>query len=588
MVNKVAYVTPSLRKWATNPRLWPWLAWFMLHAGTALAARIDVTLDHNPVSIDESFTLTFSAQETPDDDPDFHALDQDFEVLAQNQSNQFSLDNGRASRRIEWQVTVMAKRTGALEIPPIPFGKDRSEPFSVTVTQGSARRGNSGNGEVFLEVEAEPKSPYVQAQVIYTVRVLSRVSFGEARLSTPEAGDALIERLGDGQNPSSIVIRDGVQYKMTEIRYALFPQKSGPLKIEPMRLEMQVASGGRSMFNSFFNQQTRTQRVNSEPLDLDVRPVPAEFKGKHWLPAEQLELEDSWAKNPPRTASGEPITRTLTVKAKGATVGLLPELNPQAAPASNDIKQYPDQPVLNEDKSSSGLSSSRQEKSALIASRPGNYRMPAVEIPWWNTTTNQPEIARLPERALAVLPSAETQAKETPPAQAEPVPPPETAPAPPATANLRLDGGSASNHWFWVALLFGLGWLATGLAWWLSRHPNVHRTERTTRERLNSVRRLIAAIERACRANDPLAARKALAEWDAHCWTGTALYGDDLEQRCGGTLGREIGLLNRGLYGREPTEWRGQALWQSFREQITRNESAEGERIADLEPLYKL
>jgi hypothetical protein len=565
---------------------WLWLAVSLLYAGPIFAARIEVSLDRNPVPLGESFTLTFSADETPDGDPDFSPLQKDFEILGQSQSNQFSLNNGHASRSIEWQLTVMAKQAGKLDIPSIAFGEDRSAPFSVTILQGAAGRNTAADAEVFLEVEAEPKNPYVQAQVMYTVRVLSRVQFGEAHLSGPEAGDALIQKLEGEQQ--GFTNRNGVRYRITEIRYAVFPQKSGRLHIDPVRLDAQIPSGGRSLFGQFFNPATRSRRLQSEAVELEVRPAPAEFSGKHWLPAASLELEDSWARKPPQIASGEPITRTLAVKAEGATVGLLPELNPETPP-SGDIKQYPDQPLLNEEKRADGLASVRQEKTALIVSQPGTYRMPAVEIPWWNTKTDRMEVARLPERILTVLPSARTPSREPPPqpaSEAPPKPEPASSSSPEAGAQPAAPA-PAGNLWFWLALLFGLGWLGTAIAWWLSRRTRKDRpAAQPLAGEIPSERRLVEAVERACRANDPAAARRALAAWADHRWPGSGA--EALERHCGGDFGREIALLNRSLYAPGGADWQGTALWQGFRACLAAEKPAgRPPAVSELEPLYK-
>ena len=41
----------------------------------SIALDINVSVDRNPVSINESFKLIFSMEESPDDDPDFSPLD---------------------------------------------------------------------------------------------------------------------------------------------------------------------------------------------------------------------------------------------------------------------------------------------------------------------------------------------------------------------------------------------------------------------------------------------------------------------------------------------------------------------------------
>ncbi|HYE36724.1 BatD family protein [Methylocaldum sp.] len=557
---------------------------FLFHAGIASAAAISVTADRNPAPLQESFTLVFSAEKAPDDDPDFSPLEKDFDVLGQAQSSQMSFGNNGFSRRTEWQVTVMAKREGALTVPPIAFGADRSEPLTVQVVR-SAPSATTGNGEeLFLEVEAEPKNPYVQAQVIYTVRVLRRIHFSGANLSEPSADNVLIQELG--KNREYRTHRNGLQYAVIERKYAIFPQKSGPLRLEPLVLEAQVATGGRSMFNQFFNQSTRVLRVHSDPVELDVRPIPAAFSGKHWLPAERLEIEDSWSQNAPQTTAGEPITRTVTLRADGATVGLLPELEPQASPQSaGDIKRYPDQPLLNEEKLTTGLASVRQEKIALIPAHAGTYRLPPIEIPWWNTKTERMEIARLPEHALTVLPGA--QAPET---------------APPAT-NREPQAGRAKSEslppsgtptatalWFWLALLFGIGWLGTAAAWWLSRKSRqapVPRPPDDSRSELPAV----AALRIACQKNDATGARQSLLDWAGYRWPSAYPMGlEELERRCSGELCREIKRLNRALYRNPEAGWQGQTLWATFRSYtITMSKAADEPAMsADLEPLYKI
>jgi len=572
---------PALRRLI---RLLPLI--FLFHAGMVSAAAISVTADRNPVPLNESFTLVFSAEKTPDDDPDFTPLKKDFHVLGQAQSSQISIINGRYSKRTEWQVTVIAKREGALTVPPIAFGADRSEPLTLQVT-GSPPPMTGGDGEdLFLEVEAEPKNPYVQAQVIYTVRVLSRIHFSGANLSEPSADNALIQKLGDDRRYNTY--RNGVQYTAIERKYAIFPQKSGTFLLEPLTLEARSAASGRSVFNQFFNHSTRILRAHSDSVRLDVQPIPVAFSGKHWLPAEHLEIEDSWSQNAPQAAVGEPITRTITVRADGATVGLLPELEPQASRQSpSDIKRYPDQPLLNEEKLTTGLASVRQEKIALIPARSGTYRLPPIEIPWWNTKTERMEIARLPERTLTVLPGA--QAPETAPPRVPTTGPERSAtPARPEFSPLGK-AQPASGMWFWLALLFGLGWLGTAVAWWLNRKPRKMPASRLP-DNSQSERSAADALRTACQKNDAAGARQALLDWARQRWPSACPMGlEDLEGRCSGELGREIERLNRALYRNPESGWQGQLLWATFRsDPVTLSKASDPSGAADLEPLYKL
>ena len=554
-------------------------------ANPLLAAEIQLSLDRNPVPINESFTLTFTADAEPDADPDFSPLEDQFEILHQGQSSQFSIINGKASRQVTWQLQVIAKQPGTLQIPSIAFGSDRSRPFSVTVTNGAVRGKQGGEASLYLEAEAEPKNPYVQAQVILTIRVLSRVAFS-GDLSQPEVPDAVVEKLDEDRE--FVSLKDGVQFKVNERRYAVFPQKSGRLTIGPINLTAQLAAGGGG-YGPFFRPSTRQQRLHSDPIDLNVRPIPAQFTGKQWLPATSLVLDDQWLPVELKVPGGEPLTRTLTVKAEGVTAGMLPDLA-AAVPASGDLKQYPDQPVTREDKTASGLVSQRQQKTALIATRPGAYTTPAVEIPWWNTRTDKLEWARLPARTLTVLPA---------PGMAAPEPPPTPA-ATPAAAGSRPEeippsGGVGETPTpglaYGLALFLGLGWLATALAWWHSRRggPKLAVPADQGRQMVaaGGESRALKALESACRVHDPVAARKALLEWAAHRWPDTSAASrlESLTQ----LLGSEMTVLNRQLYAADASAWEGAGLWERFK--TVASTAVKPKRASrgagELEPLYK-
>jgi len=564
------------------------MLWLALHAMPSLAAVISVTPDRNPVRLDESFNLIFSADESPDDDPDFHPLDQDFDIVSQSQSSQVSVINGHFSKTTQWTLTVTARRAGTLTIPAIAFGSDHSQPATVIVEAAGSSASDGADAELFLEAEAAPRSPYVQAQAIYTVRVFHRVNISGADLTEPAAPDALIERLGDDRR--YVAERNGLQYAVIERKYAIFPQKSGTLTLEPLTLKAQIIDGGRSRFNSFFDRPTRVARARSDAVQLNVRPIPAPFVGKHWLPAESLELEESWSQTPPQAIAGEPVTQTLTLRARGATVGVLPELSGiQQLLGSSEIKSYPDQPVMNEEKLFAGVLSTRQEKTALIPARAGTYKLPAITIEWWNTKTDRLEVARVPERVLTVLPSSEP-ATQTAPPPALPLPQvvnPQS-PAPLSQTGTRVSTAAGSDVWSWLALLFLAGWLGTATAWWLSSRQRQSAPKMEPRPNAGE-RAARKALQQACLDDDAMKARQALLEWAQIRWSHAELGNlGELSRLAGNPLAVEIERLNRSLYGRGEHAWRGGALWLAVEAMESEPEGKESVSAIHLEPLYKL
>lgn len=555
-----------------NTKHWLWILAGWLLAFPALATNIQVSVDRNPVSLNESFQITFTASETPEGTPDFTPLRVNFEILNQERSTNMSWVNGKSSRSEQWVVSVMPKQTGELLIPPIAFGTDSSQPGKVLVSDATQAQPSS-NDEVFLKVEATPEKPYVQSQVLYTLKLYRRVQITQASLNDPEIKDALVEKLGEDNTYSTQV--NGMDYWVTERKYAIFPQQSGLFTIAPLTLTAEVVSNAnnrRPRFNGFFNRQTtETRRVSSDAITLTVLPVPASFTDPAWLSAESLQLTQSWSTDNLQTKVGEPLTRTITLIAKGATVGQLPELS---RPSNiQGIKTYPDQPLLKEDKQNDGLIAIREEKIAYIPSQPGQYTLPALAISWFNTKTQKTEVARLPEVKLIAL-GAGSKQTTPPPAQ-----PRQQSPVGPL-------GSSPSNSLpFWQALsgFLGLGWLAHTL--WIYRGNKIIATSRPRQSDKQAAFDRQKLLKTACLHNNPQAAKQALLQWGKHHFASDNLT--TLAGHCAEPLRAEILLLNHYLYSGNHTSWEGRQLWDAFSKTNTATITS-SQQDDVLAPLYKI
>ena len=550
------------------------------------AANIVTSVDRNPVNADESFKIFFTATDTPDSEPDFSPLEQDFSILNQSQSSSSSWVNGAYSKSIRWTLEVTANKAGNLLIPEIQFGNDISTPLAIVVNTPS-----SGSNEVaktdediFLDVNVTPKQPFVQSQVIYTLRVYSRVSISQASLSEPELADAVVEKIGEDSNYNTV--ENGVSYVVTERKYAIFPQKSGEMKIKPLVLNAEVIVNRQPDFNDFFgSRMTKTKRVLSKEVTLNVKPKPSTFTGKDWLAAEKLEFTQEWSGDTQQMKIGEPITRTLTLKGEGTTVGQLPELNTIKTDAN--LKAYPDQPVLNEQKSANGISASRQEKIALIPEHAGNHVLPAIEIPWFNTLSQKMEIARLPETTITVIGGAHDQAVTTQPKAKQSPTSPTIAAEKGIGANTNPQG-SPGSIWFWTSLFLAFGWLLTIIYFLRKKTSNDQDKEEKTHKQQKHEARLKGSIRKlkdACTQDNALSAKNALLEWGKDKFNANNLGA--IAQHCDARLRDEILQLNQTLYGKTTNQWNGKRFMQAFIENNARATIAHTEEPI-LEPLHRL
>jgi hypothetical protein len=535
------------------------------------AAEIQVAVDRNPVSLKDSFQITFTADQEPDGNPDFSPLQENFDILDQQRSSNSSWVNGQSSRTEQWILSVMAKQTGEFLIPPIAFGADSSKPLRIKVSETQVAP--QSNEDLFLEVTATPEKPYKQSQVIYTVRLYTRLQIAQGVLNDPDIKNTVVEKLGeDGKYTTQIA---GINYSVIERKYAVFPQQPGPFTIPPLTLNAQVMVQGNSRFNSFFNQQsTEARRVMSKAINLDVQAIPDSFKSPDWLSAESVRLKEVWSDHSRQTTVGEPLTRTRTLTVHGATVDQLPELSNLAA--IDGIKTYPDQPVLKEDKQSDGLTAVREEKVAFIPSKSGDYTLPALEISWFNTKTQQVEKASLPSIAIKALVSNEK-------IQQTPAIPSGTNQTVIQTEAPSIAKNGEMRYWQALSAFLALGWLLTTAGHYLRKQkiatpsvaPSVHLAESVLEKNL----------KHACWENNPHAVQLNLLQW------GKIHFGADslatIAKLCPEPLRDEIEQLNLHLYSGQQQAWKGENLWQSFsKTKLPTSVEPVGNEV--LEPLFKL
>lgn len=550
-------------------------------ATSSHAANISARTDRVNITINESFTLIFESSGSVDDDPDFSPLTQDFEILNNSENNNISLINGQMQRRVSWTLQLFPKRSGKLLIPAISFGKDKSPELQISVanTPNKAR----SDQDIYIEVDAEPKSPYIQQQVFLTVRLYRAVATSNDRLSEPELGnqDAVLNKFGEDRSYDKII--DGRRFVIYERQYVIFPQQAGILNIPPIQYSGVTGRSSRGFFDPF-GASGKAVRSLSKAIQLNVQAIPPNFKGQHWLPASKVTLNESWSPNPPQFKVGEPVTRNIIITAEGLTAAQLPEL-----PTGNiaGFKQYPDQPGLDDRLSNQLLIGQRIEKVALIPTAAGQYTLPEITIPWWNTQTQKQEIARLPAKTVQVIAAATNSPIDNATNN--------SAATKAQTANdssTQIVHETSAGIWPWLCLLFIVAWLVTlffllRLKQQLQEQAQQNIKKKPQRSAPNA-KQALRQLELACSNNQAQAAKQALLHWAESKWPEHRITSlNSLSRYMDKALQAEIQQLSQSLYHSGPEYWAGSSLWQAFKawQPISTDNSKEAEPLA---PLHKI
>jgi hypothetical protein len=527
---------------------------------------LNASVDRPVVRDGESFTYVLRADGAVRGDPDDAALTREFDVLQRSSSSRVQILNGQTSQVTEWQFQLMAKKSGEFTIPSVHVGDRQSNAVVVRVLPPDT--GASAAGDIFMELDAQPKAVYVQSQVLFTLRLYIGVSTGRATLTPPEVsgGEAIVERLGEDSQYQTM--RGGRTFIVRERRFAVFPQAAGKLTIGPASFEaMVIPDRGFS----------RVQRFRSGVIEIDVQPAvapPAALAGAAWLPAQRVTLTEEWSDPSTELAVGVPRTRKIVVEGVGLLDTQLPEISIAQQPG---IRQYADQPELAHEVTADGLKSRRSVGFAVIAQQPGEVTMAGVKVPWWNVTAQSWEVAELPPRTLTIKPSSE-------------VAPTETTAAPTATTTSFVP--SARSYWPVATAVLALAWLVTVALWWRSRGARAARSaegrEQAASQRPQPLRKILRDLDSACAVGDADAARRSLLAF------AEAKFGAAGPRSLGAlaavlpdAVGREVLALEASIYGATPGAWVGEGLKAALPELERLDQAGQQPKSDPLLPLYR-
>ena len=502
-----------------------------------------------------------------DVEPDASALEQDFYVGTRSQLSNTTIVNGQISRSRTWTYVLMARREGNLTIPPVRIGSEQSEPVPITVTPPSTTL--PGEADIFVTTEVDHAESFVQAQVLYRVKVYRAVATRQPRLSEPSMGgvEVLIESAGEERSYESIL--NGKAYNVVERVYALFPQESGTISIAPARFEARVLRDGRITGRKIFE---------SEPIEVIVNPIPpppADFPNAVWFPARSVTLTEDWSREPGELPAGEPITRHIIVTADGQLSTQIPVIEPAV---SDTVKIYPDKPEFRDSAGASGIRAVRRDQYAMIGITPGNVELPAVDLPWWNIDAGEWQIASLPGSTLTILPSA----------NAAPVP---VAVEEPVTVE---DEGTATetqivyvDFWRYVSAGLSGAWLMTIIAWWWSRRPVAHEPKEPAPPPIHKQQaRFLKAARKAALAGDASGVKSNLLDWGRLEWPERPPRSvGELAGKVALPLSTQLEALCSASYGPRDEPWDGEALAKSLRSISVLREDAPEKTVDGLPPL---
>tara|TARA_R110000751_G_scaffold60873_1_gene126791 strand:- start:6212 stop:7876 length:1665 start_codon:yes stop_codon:yes gene_type:complete len=508
---------------------------------------VSASVDKNPVMINESLILTVTA----DDDIDRNALDTsalltDFIVGRTSVNSQTSMVNFNTTRTTTWNTVLIPRQSGEIIIPRFEIDGVKTQAIKLNVLAAD-KSVTSAQQDLFITTQVSATELYVQQQITLTVKLHFAAELKRGSLTEPTLTGANILQIGKDKESENII--NGKRYRIIERIYAISPQKSGDviLKSPIFSGEIMMPSTRRSNFLSFAD--TKPVSIIGDDIALTIKAIPTEITGA-WLPSELLALHQEWQPEPSKFKVGEPITRTITLTAAGLSEEQLPEITMEVP---QGLKVYPDQPELHTGLNNERLVSQKVINFAIVASQAGEYQLPEITIPWWNTVTNKAELAKIPGQKISVLPNTDIIPVTT---QQPPSVNPENPTAPKVIEKIVIQ---SDNFLQWLFL--GL-WLLTLLAWFISA-KRATRSVKTTKVSDPKVNNAYLALLAACKKNNGELALANLLPWAQSQSSNSELLTtlDSIHSYFKDkALSNAIIELQKSYYGKNPSQWSGNNL----------------------------
>jgi hypothetical protein len=232
-----------------------------------------------------------------------------------------------------------------------------------------------------VETELSSYTPYIQQNLVLTLRVISEGNLGALQVKLP-ALDGVAIKLLDGPIASSKAKSIVNQY-----HYSLTPLRSGTLIIPPLSVSGNFATASSQAFTI----------ESGDPIRLEVKP--ANDAVRPWLPLNGLLLQ-AYLEDADKPEAGKPIGLVIDISAIGITGNQLPSIEPHLK--SDAFRIYREETESKGRLSPDGklLMGSRSERFTLVPQYGGKLQIPELSIPWWNVDSDRAEITTVPIKQI--------------------------------------------------------------------------------------------------------------------------------------------------------------------------------------------
>ncbi|MEW6193896.1 MAG: BatD family protein [Bacteroidota bacterium] len=346
-----------------------------------------------------------------------------FKVLSgPNQSTSMQIINGKVSGSLTFSYILQPTSIGEFTIGQSSVDYDgktyRTSPLKIKVEKGTPQQQKESTGgyteeelakNVFILAEANKSRAMIGEQVNVTYKLYTKLNIASPQITKlPQYEGFWAEEMDPTQTISfDIGMYKGERYRVATIkRVALFPTKTGSLKVSPFELNVPVIvkkkRTGNDIFDEFFNDsffgrsETVQYEARSNTLKIEVDPlpsfnVPPSFNGAVGNFNFKVELDKN------KAVTNESISLRMTVSGSGNIKLLkLPEVQLPAGFEKYEPKVYDN---VNK---GSVISGQKIVEYLIVPRTPGDKEIPSIEFSYFNPSSKRYVTERSPQFKISV------------------------------------------------------------------------------------------------------------------------------------------------------------------------------------------
>ncbi len=396
----------------------------------AYADEIQFTASAPDVVVNgEQFRLTFVINST--DVKDFRAPSiTDFDVLmgpTRSQQTSVQVINGRNisnSSTVTYTYILSAIKEGEFTISGATIKVDNEQYTSNSVTikvlppdqnsggnnqtganvaNSSSTSGNISNNDLFIVASVNKTKVYEQEAILLTYKVYTTLNLVGLQGKMPDLKGFHTQEVSLPRNKTfSLEHYKGRNYKtLVWSQYVLFPQQTGELEIPSITFEGVIAqeiqiNNPFDFFNGGSNYTEVRRKITAPKVSVNVLPLPDNKPASYTGTVGDFSLSSSI--NTQELKTGEAVTLRLVVSG----VGNMKLISTPDVKFPHDFEVY--DPKVDDQFSltNNGLSGNKIFEYLAIPRHPGTYKIPAVELTYFDLKTKSYKTLRTEEYELNV------------------------------------------------------------------------------------------------------------------------------------------------------------------------------------------